>query len=166
MIKSFKVIEVRFDTLTGNESEHVLLNTRFQSRADQKCTEANAFFKNRIKFKKQLESFAVVVTQQSWPKSKMPNLTKRQIVLDIFAEGNHKQNTVREIVQATLDAIQTALANGQNIELRNFGVFENQIRESRIGRNPNAPEVDIVIPRQRVVKFKPGKKLKSSLQKV
>ena len=57
----FNVIEVRFDTLTGNESEHILLKTRFQSRADQKCEEANAFFKNRIKFKLRLDSWATVV---------------------------------------------------------------------------------------------------------
>lgn len=54
----FKVIEVRFDELTGNESEHILLKTRFKSRADQKCKDANGKFENQVPG---FESFAVVV---------------------------------------------------------------------------------------------------------
>jgi len=61
----FKVIEVRFDTLTGNESEHVLLKTFNKSEADRKCKTANVFFKNRIKFKLRLDSWAVVVEDKS-----------------------------------------------------------------------------------------------------
>ena len=59
----FKVIEVRFDTLTGNESEHILLKTRFESRANERCKEANATFAKPWR-KRQLagrESWAVVV---------------------------------------------------------------------------------------------------------
>ena len=97
------------------------------------------------------------------------NLTKRKIVLKIYEDcerkGNpHKQNVVREIVQATLDAIQDALGSGQNIELRKFGVFEIQVRKARVGRNPNRPEKDVEIPRRAVVKFKAGKELKAALK--
>ncbi len=92
------------------------------------------------------------------------NLTKRQIVLDIYNKRNHKQNVVREIVQDTLDVIQDALASGKNIELRKFGVFEIQVRKARIGRNPNRPETDVEIPRRAVVKFKAGKELKADLK--
>ena len=94
------------------------------------------------------------------------NLTKRQIVLEIYNKRNHKQNVVREIVQDTLDVIQEALARGQNIELRKFGVFEIQVRKARVGRNPNRPETDVEIPRRAVVKFKAGKELKASLKQL
>ena len=73
---------------------------------------------------------------------------------------------VRETVQLTLQAIADALAEGRNVELRNFGVFEVQIRKSRIGRNPNKPETDVVIPTRAVIKFKAGKELKASLQEL
>ena len=92
------------------------------------------------------------------------NLTKRDIVLDIYEKTNFAQREVRETVQLTLDAIADALSQGRNVELRNFGVFEVQVRKSRIGRNPNKPETDVVIPTRAVVKFKSGKELKAKLK--
>ena len=92
------------------------------------------------------------------------NLTKRDIVLDIYQNTNYPQKEVKEVVQLTLDAIAKALSSGQNVELRNFGVFEIQVRKARIGRNPNRPEKDVVIPTRMVVKFKSGKELKADLK--
>ena len=92
------------------------------------------------------------------------NLTKRDIVLDIYQRTTYPQKDVKEVVQMTLDAIARSLSRGQNVELRNFGVFDIQIRKARIGRNPNKPEVDVVIPRRAVVKFKVGKDLKAKLK--
>jgi nucleoid DNA-binding protein len=91
------------------------------------------------------------------------NLTKRDIVLDVYEKTDFPQKEVRETVQLTLDAIAKALSEGRNVELRNFGVFEVQIRKSRIGRNPNKPETDVVIPKRAVIKFKAGKELKGNL---
>lgn len=92
------------------------------------------------------------------------NLTKRDIVLDIYDKTNIPQKDVRDTVQRTLDAIARALGEGRNVELRNFGVFEVQVRKSRIGRNPNKPETDVVIPERAVIKFKAGKELRAALQ--
>ncbi len=92
------------------------------------------------------------------------NLTKRDIVLDIYEKTNFPQKEVRETVQLTLSAIANALLQGRKVELRNFGVFEVQIRKSRIGRNPNKPEMDVVIPTRAVIKFKAGKELKAKLK--
>lgn len=92
------------------------------------------------------------------------NLTKRDIVLDIYDKTDFPQKEVRETVQLTLGAIARALSEGRNVELRNFGVFEVQIRKSRIGRNPNKPETDVVIPKRAVIKFKAGKELKAQLK--
>jgi nucleoid DNA-binding protein len=92
------------------------------------------------------------------------NLTKRDIVLSIYDKTGFPQKEVREVVQLTLDTIADALAQGRNVELRNFGVFEIQVRKSRIGRNPNKPEKDVVIPTRAVIKFKAGKELKAELR--
>ena len=94
------------------------------------------------------------------------NLTKRDIVLDIYDKTDFAQKEVRETVQLTLEAIASALREGRNVELRNFGVFEVQVRKSRIGRNPNKPETDVVIPKRAVIKFKAGKELKAQLQNI
>ena len=94
------------------------------------------------------------------------NLTKRQIVQSIYDGANYQHKDVTDIVQATLDKIAEGLTQGRNVELRNFGVFEVQVRKSRVGRNPNRPETDVIIPRRAVVKFKAGKDMKAGLQKL
>jgi len=94
------------------------------------------------------------------------NLTKREIVQNIYESADYNHKDVTEIVQKTLDNINKALSTGMNVELRNFGVFEVQVRKSRVGRNPNQPETDVVIPRRAVVKFKAGKEMKAGLSKL
>ena len=94
------------------------------------------------------------------------NLTKRHIVQKIYENSNYNHEDVRNIVQSTLDIMQQALSNGQNIELRKFGVFELQVRKSRVGRNPNKPETDVIIPRRAVVKFKAGKEMTEGLEQL
>lgn len=90
-------------------------------------------------------------------------MTKRDLVVRISSETGQIQQDVLTVVQKTLDYISEALAQGQTVELRNFGVFEVKLRKARIGRNPNAPEADVPIPPRAVVKFKPGKEMRESV---
>ncbi len=94
-----------------------------------------------------------------------PALTKRDLVVQIARESGQIQETVYQILQLTLDGIADALVAGRHIEFREFGVFELTTRKSRIGRNPNKPETVVRIPERKVVKFKPGKRLKMLLAK-
>lgn len=94
------------------------------------------------------------------------NLTKRDIVLEIYEKSGIPQKNVRDVVQMTLDNIAKAFTEGRNVELRNFGVFEVQIRKSRVGRNPNKPDQDVFIPERIAIKFKPGKELKTKLKNI
>ncbi len=96
----------------------------------------------------------------------MANLTKREIVQEIYRKSGFPQKQIVDTVQQTLDIIQRALADGRNVELRNFGVLEVQLRKQRIGRNPNKPTDTVVIPQRAVVKFKSGKILKQQLEKI
>ena len=64
------------------------------------------------------------------------NLTKRHIVQKIYENADSSHREVSKIVQETLECITEALSSGKNVELRNFGVFELQVRKSRVGRNP------------------------------
>lgn len=88
---------------------------------------------------------------------KQCNLTKRNLVVRISEELNLVQQDVFQVIQKTLDYIIEALANGQDVELRNFGVFEVRLTKARIGRNPNKPTTDIAIPARAIVKFKSGR---------
>ncbi len=87
----------------------------------------------------------------------MSNLTKRDLVLKISKETGITQQEVFAVIQQTLDLITDALASGQDVELRNFGVFEVRLTKSRVGRNPKEPEKDVPIPARATVKFKSGK---------
>src|SRR6266705_2705674 len=93
-------------------------------------------------------------------------LTKRDLVTRISNETGLVQQQVLDVVQKTLDYIAEALAKGDKVELRNFGVFEVKVRKARIGRNPNAPAVDVPIPERSVVKFKPGKEMRVGVRKI
>lgn len=83
-------------------------------------------------------------------------MTKRDLVVRISNETGLIQQDVLAVVQRTLDYISEAVARGETVELRNFGVFEVKVRKARVGRNPNKPEKDVRIPPRAVVKFKPG----------
>jgi len=93
-------------------------------------------------------------------------MTKRDLVVRISEETGLVQQEVLDVVQRTLDHISNAVAAGQTVELRNFGVFEVKVRKARIGRNPNQPETDVPIPRRAVVKFKPGKEMREAVLKL
>jgi len=96
----------------------------------------------------------------------MSNLSKREIVLQIYDKTGFAQKEVFGTVQMTLDILTDALASGRTAELRNFGVLEVQLRKARIGRNPNKPESNVMIPERAVVKFKSGKILRAKLKKL
>ena len=93
-------------------------------------------------------------------------LTKRDLVVRISNETGLVQQQVFDVVQKTLDYIAEALAKGDKVELRNFGVFEIKIRKARVGRNPNAPETNVPIPARAMVKFKAGKEMRADVLKL
>src|SRR5260221_9164268 len=93
-------------------------------------------------------------------------MTKRDLVIRISTETGLVQQQVLDVVQKTLDYIAEALAKGDKVELRNFGVFEVKIRKARVGRNPNAPETDVPIPQRAIVKFKAGKEMRADVLKL
>ncbi|MGO9439368.1 MAG: HU family DNA-binding protein, partial [Terriglobales bacterium] len=53
-----------------------------------------------------------------------------------------------------------ALALGDRIELRGFGIFTVRPRKTGIGRNPRTG-AEVAIPPGKAVRFKPGKELQA-----
>ena len=92
-------------------------------------------------------------------------MTKRDLVMRIARETGIAQQDVMTVLQKTLDYMIEGLAKGENIEFRNFGVFEVQVRKARIGRNPNNPTHVVTIPSRKVVKFKMGRIMKARVMK-
>src|SRR6202045_2889500 len=87
----------------------------------------------------------------------MANLTKRDMVVKISNDTGLVQHQVFEVVQRTLDLITDSLARGEDVELRNFGIFEVRLTKEQVGRNPNQPGSSFKIPPRATVKFKSGK---------
>ena len=92
-------------------------------------------------------------------------MTKRELVVRISNETGLVQEDVYPVIQKTLDYITEALAKGDRVEFRDFGVLEVCTRKPRIGRNPNKPQDVVQIPERKVVKFKAGRKMKALLLK-
>jgi integration host factor subunit beta len=86
-------------------------------------------------------------------------VTKRQLVISVAEQLGITQNEVSDVVQTTLETITEALATGDRLEIRNFGVFEVKVRDARLGRNPRTGE-SVPIAEKRIPIFKPGKALK------
>ncbi len=90
-------------------------------------------------------------------------MTKKEIVLKISEQTKIKQVDVKKVVQKTLDEIVSALAQGQRVELRNFGIFKVKSRRGRTGRNPRTGEA-VPVPAKKVVVFKPGLIMKQDIK--
>jgi nucleoid DNA-binding protein len=93
-------------------------------------------------------------------------MTKRELVIAVSEETGHVQDEIAVIVQKTLNHIAAAVARGEKVELRNFGVFELRIQKARVGRDPHAPTKLFPIPARTVVKFKAGQELRDAVLKL
>jgi len=89
----------------------------------------------------------------------MAKLTKRDLVVRISDELGLQQNKVSAIIEKTFENIADYLANGGEVELRTFGVFQVRLTKRRVGRNPKQPGSRYEIPERAQVKFKMGKAL-------
>ena len=65
-------------------------------------------------------------------------------------------------INAAIEVISAALAEGDKVQLVGFGAFEVKKRAERIGRNPKTKE-SIKLPASQVPVFKAGKALKDAV---
>ncbi len=90
-------------------------------------------------------------------------MIKSDIVKRIADKYPHLyQRDVENIVNAILNEITEALANGNRVELRGFGAFSVKNRKPRIGRNPRTGE-SVQVGEKWVPFFKTGKELRQRL---
>jgi integration host factor subunit beta len=90
-------------------------------------------------------------------------MIKSELVQRIADRNPHLyQRDVENIVNAILDEIVEALANGNRVELRGFGAFAVKKREGRVGRNPRTG-ASVTVDQKVVPAFKTGKELRLKL---
>ncbi|MCB1428055.1 MAG: integration host factor subunit beta, partial [Nitratireductor sp.] len=84
-------------------------------------------------------------------------MIKSELVQAIAERNPHLyQRDVENIVNAILDEITGALANGDRVELRGFGAFSVKNRPARLGRNPRTGD-KVEVEEKWVPFFKTGK---------
>jgi len=85
-------------------------------------------------------------------------LIKLDIVTEIVNRTGITKTKAEVAVETVFESMKKALARGDRIELRGFGVFNVKPRKTGIGRNPRTGE-EVNIPPGKAVRFKPGKEL-------
>ena len=89
-------------------------------------------------------------------------MNKAEFVKAVAKNVNSSQVDAERFINAVLDEISNALANGDSVQFIGFGSFSTKNRAARIGINPQTKE-KITIPKSKVVLFKAGTPLKSKL---
>ncbi len=90
-------------------------------------------------------------------------MTKAELIDKISSVAGLTKSDAGKALDATLDAIKTALKKGQKVTLVGFGTFSVSKRKARKGRNPRTG-AEIKIPATKVPKFTAGKTLKDAVK--
>jgi len=92
-------------------------------------------------------------------------LNKSDLILKILeSEPTLFKKDVTKIVNIFFDTISNAIAKGERVELRGFGVFDVKKREARIARNPKNGDV-VAVPAKKVPFFRMGKDMKDRINR-
>ena len=90
-------------------------------------------------------------------------MIRSELVARIATQNPHMfVRDVEAVVDTILKRVAEALADGDRVELRDFGAFSVRDREARAGRNPRTGR-EVVVPARAHVYFKPGKGMRARL---
>ena len=87
-------------------------------------------------------------------------MIKLDIINEVVAKTGITKTKAELAVETVFESMKKALARGDRIELRGFGVFTVRPRKTGIGRNPRTGK-EVRIPPGRTIRFKPGKDLQN-----
>ena len=89
-------------------------------------------------------------------------MSKSELIDTIASEAGISKADAARALNATTDAIISAMSSGNNVQLTVFGSFMVIDRVARVGRNPQTGAA-IQISASKVVAFKAGKALKAAV---
>ncbi len=84
-------------------------------------------------------------------------MIKADIVMEVAKVANLPKLKAQESVDLVFDAIRDALAQGEKVEFRGFGVFRVKERKRGVGRNLKTGEA-VQTPPGKTIKFKPSRR--------
>ncbi|MEQ9813485.1 MAG: integration host factor subunit alpha [Azospirillaceae bacterium] len=89
-------------------------------------------------------------------------VTRAQLSEAVYEEVGLSRNESAELVEAVLDEIALALADGDVVKISSFGSFSVRQKGERIGRNPKTGE-EVPIQPRRVLVFRASHVLKDRI---
>lgn len=89
-------------------------------------------------------------------------MNKSELVQAVADAADIPKATAAKSIDATIESIKDALAEGDTVTLIGFGTFTVRERAARVGRNPRTGE-RLDIKAANVPVFKPGKALKDAV---
>lgn len=90
-------------------------------------------------------------------------MNKTELVAAVAAKAELSKKDAEAAVNAVLDSVKDALAEGDKVSLIGFGTFSVKTRAARTGLNPRTKET-IEIPESKVPAFKAGSALKDAVK--
>ena len=87
-------------------------------------------------------------------------MVKSQLLQTLASRHRLSKDQANRAVDAVLEGIQAALAQGDHVELRGFGTFSIKHRDARTARNPKTG-APAQVPAKKVIAFKAGKELRN-----
>ena len=91
-------------------------------------------------------------------------MTKTDLIAAVATKVGSSKKDSEKAVNAVIESITEALANGESVQLVGFGTFEVKDRAARKGVNPSTKE-EITIEASKLPSFKAGKALKEAVSK-
>ena len=91
-------------------------------------------------------------------------MNKTELIAAVAEKAGLTKKDAERVINATLDTIAGAMAEGKRVQLSGFGIFEVKTREARTGRNPRTKET-IQIPASKAPVFKASSALKAAVDK-
>lgn len=91
-------------------------------------------------------------------------MTKTALIASLANQLNVSKNMAKQMIDSFLDIVSGSLEKGQEVRVQGFGTFKVSHRAARNGINPRTQEA-IKIKAMKVASFKPGKELKTRVNK-
>ena len=90
-------------------------------------------------------------------------MTKIQFAAAVAEKAGLTNRQAEKAINAAMDVVTEALANGEKVQLTGFGTFEVRERAARVGLNPLTKK-KIKIAASQSPAFKAGSKLKAAVK--
>lgn len=91
-------------------------------------------------------------------------MNKSDLVADVARQSGLTRTDSEKAVDAVFASITATLKKGEEVRLVGFGTFATAVRAASKGRNPRTG-APLNIPKKTLPKFRPGKQLKTAVDK-